>query len=225
MTFIVANPLTDFEINHEFEKAYFEKTCSSKIPDVSFSVEKNEYEYHGNREINAIHCFEDNICWKGWLAGWKNCTSNLKIELPSQESIGSPKAYLLALKECAKAISESGVKTSLDTGYYLVYKSADQFMDFIKSEFEKEFPVPEYAIYVPQWNDYRLTSNKCDEKQKHDVSYYGDSWNTWKRGWKKAISRFEVKLPPQFEVPAGTTSFEIIEQAEKGLLEAGFKKV
>jgi hypothetical protein len=32
-------------------------------------------------------------------------------------------------------------------------------------------------------------------------------------------------LPSQFEVPAGTTSLEIIEQAEKGLLEAGFKKV
>lgn len=63
MTFIVANPLTDFEINHEFEKAYFEKTCSSKIPDVSFSVEKT------NMNITAIEKSMPSIALKTTFAG------------------------------------------------------------------------------------------------------------------------------------------------------------
>lgn len=220
MTFIVANPLSDFEILQAFEKKY-----DSRILGVSFSVEKNEYEYHGENKSIMIWCQEDNTSWKGWLSGWKNCISNLKIELPSEQIAAYPKAYLLALKECAKAISDAGVKTSPDTGYHYLYKSVDQFMDFIKSEFEKEFPLPEYAKYVPQWNSYKAINRENYEKYKYEVSDYCDIWNSWKQGWKKAISRFNVELPSQFEISSESTSFEIIEKTKKALLEAGFKAV
>lgn len=220
MTFIVAQPSSIFEIIQAFEKKY-----DSRIAGVSFSVEKNEYEYHGDNEKIRDYCREDNVSLSGWLAGWKNCISNLKIELPSEEISTYPKAYLLALKECAKAISDAGVRTSPDTGYYLLYKSVDHFMDFIKSEFEKEFPLPEYAKYFPSSNIYRAINRESYEKYKYEVSDYCDRWNSWKEGWKKAISRFSVELPSQFEISTDSTSFEVLEKTKKALLEAGFKAV
>lgn len=224
MTFIVANPLSDFEILQAFEKKY-----DSRIVGVSFSVEQNEYEYHGDDEKIRDYCKEDNISWRGWLAGWKNCISNLKIELPSKDFISPSEASLFALRECAKAVSEAGVKTSQDTGHYLLYKSVEQFMDFINSEFEKQFPLPQYAKYVPEWNDYKAINRENYEKHKHDVSDYCSLWISWKKGWQTAISSFKVELPSQFEIMSGTgpkpTSFDILEKTEKALLEAGFKAV
>ena len=98
-------------------------------------------------------------------------------------------------------------------------------MDFIKAEFEKEFPLPEYAKYIPQWNNYKAVNRENYEKYKHEISDYCNSWTSWKSAWKKAISQFKVELPSQFEVSADTTSFEILEQAEKALMDAGFKNV
>lgn len=220
MTFIVAQPLSDFEILQAFEKRY-----DSRIAGVSFSVEKNEYEYHGDNETIRDYCREDNVAWHGWLAGWKNCISNLKIELPIEEIKVYPKAYLLALKECAKAISDAGVRTSPDTGYHYLYKSVDQLMDFINSEFEKEFPLPEYAKRTSTSSGYRATNRETYEKYKYEVSDYCDRWETWKRGWKTAISSFSVELPSQFEITSESTSIEILEKTKKALLAAGFKAV
>lgn len=220
MTFIVARTFSNSEINQAYEKHY-----SSRFDDTSFSLEKNEYQYHGNDESIVSYCRDENISWEAWLAGWKNCISNLKIDIPNKDSITLPKAYLFTLKECAKAVSEAGVETSRDTGYYLIYKSVEQFMDFIKAEFEKEFPLPEYAKYIPQWNNYKAVNRENYEKYKHEISDYCNSWTSWKSAWKKAISQFKVELPSQFKVSSDTTSFEIIEQAEKALMDAGFKNV
>lgn len=218
MKFIVANQLTNLEINQHFENHFF---SDYKIPAIVFSQEKNEYEYHGNDEQTVDYCHEDNQSWKAWFAGWHNCISHISIELPSKESIDKPEAYIFMLRECSNAISSKGIM--LHSGYPNVYKFFDSFLPFIKEEFEKQYPLPEFIKYVPEWDDYKTKTRADYEKYKNEASDYCDCWNSWKAAWKKALQSFEVKLPDLMELNSETTCFQVLEITEKALKTAGFK--
>lgn len=219
MKFIVANQLNNLEINKIFEQHF---ASDYKIPAIVFSQEKNEYEFHGDDQRLLDYCREDNQSWKAWFAGWNNCISNISIELPSKEMINEPKAYIFMLKECSNAISSNGILVI--NGYATVYKFFDNFLPFIKEEFEKQYPLPEFMKYVSEWDDYKTKTRNDYEKYKIEASDYCDCWNSWKAAWKKAISSFEVKLPDLMELNAETTCFQIIEKTEKALKAAGFKQ-
>lgn len=220
MKFIVATLLTNLEINQIFEGHF---VSDYKIPAIIFSPEKNKYEYHGYDPKLVDYCKEDNLSWKAWFAGWNNCISNISIELPPKESIDKPEAYLFMLKECSNAISSKGILVV--DGYASVYKFFDNFLPFIKEEFEKEYPLPEFMKYVPEWNDYKAKTRNDYEKYEIEASNYCDCWNSWKKAWEKAIKSFQIKLPNTMELNSETTCFQILEQTEKSLLNAGFKPV
>lgn len=219
MKFIVANQLTNLEINQHFE-AYF--ASDYKIPAIVFSEEKNEYEYHGNDEKIVDYCREDNLSWKAWFAGWNNCISHISVVLPSKEAIDKPEAYVLMLKECSNAVSSKGIM--LHAGYSTTYKFFDSFLPLIKEEFETQYPLPEFMKYVPAWDDYKTKNREDYEKYKDEASDYCDCWNAWKASWKKALQSIEVKLPELVELNLGTTCFQVLEIAEKALVTAGFKQ-